>query len=60
MSKATKEATDGKVRVHLIERPSVLDRIRAALERKRCFKLFFRKFTYCTDFSFLVLVVLGF
>ena len=48
------------VRAYLIERPSALNRTRAALEPTRGLMLLFRDFTYCTDFSFLILVVLGF
>ena len=53
-SKATKEATNGRVRAHLIERPFALDRTRAALKRTQGLMLLFCDFTYCIDFSFLV------
>jgi hypothetical protein len=57
---ATEEATDDRESSTLIERPPALDRTHAAIDRTQGLILFFRTFTYCTDFSFLVLVVLGF
>jgi hypothetical protein len=57
---AIEEATDDKESSALIERPPALDRTCAAINRKRGLMLFFSAFTYCTDFSFLVLVVLWF
>ena len=45
-SKATEEATDGKVRAHLIERPYALDRTRAAINRTQGLMLLFPCFIY--------------
>ena len=45
-SKATEEATNGRVRAHLIERPYALDRTRAAIDRTRGLMLLFLRFIY--------------
>jgi hypothetical protein len=54
------EATEDRESSALIERPPALDRTSAAINRTWGLMLFFLAFTYYSDFSFLVLVVLGF
>jgi uncharacterized membrane protein len=54
------EAIDDRESSALIERPPAVDRTCAAIDRTRGLMFIFRAFTYYTDFSFLVLVVLGF